>query len=64
MESGEMIRKDNDMKIIIAGSNGMIGSAVVRHMLKQGHQVSRLIRREPVNGDVFWNPDAGQIATE
>ena len=49
------------MKTLIAGSNGMIGSAVTRHLLQQGHQVIRLVRREPGNGEVFWNPDAGQI---
>ena len=49
------------MKTLIAGSNGMIGSAVTRHLLQQGHQVIRLVRKEPGIGEVFWNPDAGKI---
>ena len=49
------------MKTLIAGSNGMIGSAVTRQLLQQGHQVIRLVRREPGIGEVFWNPDAGKI---
>jgi len=49
------------MKTLIAGSNGMIGSAVTRHLLQQGHQVIRLVRREPGIGEVFWNPDEGKI---
>lgn len=49
------------MKTLIAGSNGMIGSAVTRHLLQQGHQVIRLVRREPDTGEVYWNPDTGKI---
>ena len=49
------------MKMLIAGSNGMIGSAVTRHLLQKGHQVIRLVRKEPENGEVFWSPDAGKI---
>lgn len=49
------------MKTLIAGSNGMIGSAVTHHLLQKGHQVIRLVRKEPGIGEVFWNPDAGKI---
>src|SRR5512141_2845593 len=49
------------MKILIAGSHGMIGSAVTRHLLAQGHQVVRLVRGEAHDGEVHWDPDAGQI---
>ena len=49
------------MKILIAGSNGMVGSAVTRHLIERGHQVSRLVRHEPGLGEIWWDPDAGQI---
>jgi len=49
------------MKILIAGSNGMIGSAATSRMLQQGYQVTRLVRRQPGIGEVFWDPDAGKI---
>ncbi len=49
------------MKILIAGSNGMIGSAVTRHLMECGHQIVRLVRRTPGPGEVWWNPDAGEI---
>ena len=49
------------MKTLIAGSHGMIGSAVTRHLLQNGHQVIRLVRRQPGSGEVFWDPDTGQI---
>lgn len=49
------------MKILIAGSNGMIGSAVTRHLTHCGHEIVRLVRSEPRDNDVYWDPDAGCI---
>ena len=49
------------MRILIAGSSGMIGSAVTRHLIECGHEVFRLVRRTPGPGQVWWNPDAGEI---
>jgi uncharacterized protein (TIGR01777 family) len=49
------------MKILIAGSNGMIGSAVTRLMIECGYEVFRLVRKTPGPGEVYWNPDAGEI---
>jgi len=51
------------MKILIAGSNGMVGSAATRYLIECGHEVVRLVRREPGIGEVFWDPDAGKIDT-
>ena len=51
------------MKILIAGSNGMVGSAVTRHLTECGHQVIRLVRHTPGPGEVRWDPDAGEIDT-
>jgi uncharacterized protein (TIGR01777 family) len=49
------------MKILIAGSNGVIGSAVSRHLTECGHQVIRLVRHPAGPGEVWWDPDAGRI---
>ncbi len=49
------------MKILITGSNGMIGSAVARHLGENGYEIFRLVRKTPGPGEVQWNPDAGQI---
>jgi len=51
------------MKILIAGSNGMVGSAVTPYLIECGHEVIRLVRRKPGPGEVWWDPDAGQIDT-
>jgi hypothetical protein len=49
------------MKVLIAGSNGMVGSAVTRHLTERGYEVIRLVRHTPGPGEVWWNPDAGEI---
>jgi uncharacterized protein len=49
------------MKILIAGSHGMIGSAVTRHLIESGHEIVRLVRSTPEPGEVWWDPEAGEI---
>ncbi len=49
------------MKILVAGSNGLVGSALTRHLLERGYEVTRLVRHTPGPGEVRWDPDAGQI---
>jgi NAD dependent epimerase/dehydratase family enzyme len=49
------------MKVLIAGSHGMVGSAVVRYLGECGYEVFRLVRHTPGPCDVWWNPDVGQI---
>ncbi len=49
------------MKILIAGASGMIGSVVAPYLVSQGYEVIRLVRHEPADGEVYWDPDAGKI---
>lgn len=49
------------MKILIAGSNGMIGTAVTHHLIECGYDVVRLVRHTPSPGEVWWDPDADEI---
>jgi len=49
------------MKILIAGSNGMIGSVVAPYLISQGHEVVRLVRHSPNLSEISWDPDAGVI---
>ena len=53
------------MKVMVAGSSGLIGTALVRLLLDEGHEVARLVRRTPAADDeVQWDPSAGSIETE
>lgn len=50
------------MIIAIAGSSGLIGSALTTALRTADHRVIRLVRRRPSNADeVFWNPDTGEF---
>ena len=48
--------------IAIAGSSGLIGSALVSALRAGDHRVLRIVRRAPANADeLHWNPDAGEF---
>jgi hypothetical protein len=50
------------VKVVISGASGLIGSALVPTLLQQGHEVLRLVRREPAStGEVRWDPTAGEL---
>ena len=51
------------MKILIAGSHGMIGSAVTPYLVACGYQVTCLVRSAPGPGEVWWDPDKFEIDT-
>ena len=51
------------IKILVSGSTGLIGSALVPFLTAGGHKVIRLIRAEtrPGQAAVHWDPAAGKI---
>ncbi|WP_316573280.1 TIGR01777 family oxidoreductase [Nocardia canadensis] len=50
------------MKVVIAGSSGLIGTALVAALRRDGHEVSRLVRRAPAAPDEFaWDPARAQL---
>lgn len=54
------------MRIVVTGSSGLIGSALVRSLLADGHDVLRLVRRAPQprqdgSTEVRWNPPLGAV---
>ena len=55
------------MKVIVTGSSGLVGRALVRSLLADGHEVTRLVRggaqgfRAPGTAAVHWDPERGEI---
>lgn len=50
------------MRIVVAGSSGLIGTALVTALRQEGHEVLRLVRRPQRTADERrWDPSAGQV---
>ncbi len=55
------------MKIIVTGSTGLVGKALVRSLLAEGHEVTRMVRggaqtfRAPGTSAVSWDPERGTV---
>jgi NAD dependent epimerase/dehydratase family enzyme len=51
------------MNILVTGSRGLIGRALVPFLTAGGHRVIRLVRSKASSdaGDVVWDPAAGMI---
>jgi uncharacterized protein (TIGR01777 family) len=59
----DVTHKLGPMHVVVSGSSGLVGTALVRRLGAQGHQVTRLVRRTPRPGEARWNPDDGSIET-
>ncbi|GAA1203277.1 TIGR01777 family oxidoreductase [Prauserella alba] len=50
------------MRVLVAGSSGLLGGALVTRLRTAGHDVLRLVRRAPGAADERgWDPPAGRI---
>jgi uncharacterized protein (TIGR01777 family) len=56
------------MKILVTGSSGLVGTALVSALARDGHTVCRLVRQEsdaksesPGGFNVTWNPATGEL---
>ena len=50
-------------KILISGSHGLVGSALARSCIEDGHEVVRLVRIQTTVGapEIEWHPNHGRI---
>lgn len=54
------------MNVLVTGSTGLVGSALVSFLEASGSRVTRLVRSQPRpvpprRDEVFWDPDAGRL---
>ncbi len=50
------------MKVVLAGASGLLGSELLSSLIKSGHVVRVLVRREPQQStEVRWHPERGEL---
>ena len=50
------------MKLVVSGASGLLGSALVRALEGDGHEIVRLVRRPPTSSnEVEWDPARGSL---
>jgi uncharacterized protein (TIGR01777 family) len=50
------------MKYVLGGSSGFLGRSLAGDLIADGHEVIRLVRREPRQpGEIRWDPAAGAL---
>ena len=51
------------MTVLVTGSSGLVGSALIPHLEASGHRVLRLVRTSPKSDlERRWDPDTGELA--
>jgi uncharacterized protein (TIGR01777 family) len=51
------------MKMLVSGSHGLVGRALVRALIDDGHEVVRLVRHDRTLGtfEIEWHPNQGRV---
>ena len=49
------------MKVLIAGASGLVGSALIPSLERDGAQVTRMVRSSAGAGEIEWHPNNDQI---
>ena len=50
------------MKILVSGSHGLVGKALISSLASDGHEVIRLVRNKPSGAaEIEWHPNEGRI---
>ncbi len=54
------------MKILVTGSTGLVGSALINFLETNGNQVLRLVRHTPRNAatEIEWYPEQGRVTNQ
>ncbi len=51
------------MRILISGSHGLVGTALIKSLEREGHEIFRLVRYAPRDeSEIEWSPDRYSIA--
>ena len=61
LESQAQAQTERPLRILVTGSHGLVGSALLPYLTTAGHEVFRLSRGESREGQATWRPDQGRI---
>ncbi len=62
LERSDVLAGCGPLRVAVTGGSGLIGRALVPYLRTLGHEVVRLVRREPVLGDeVRWDAASGRV---
>lgn len=60
MQVGRVVQ-NGAMDVLVSGSHGLIGSALIDHLRRNGHSVRRLVRGPVTGRDVSWDIPSGAL---
>ena len=49
------------MRILVSGSHGLVGKALINSLTSDGHEIVRLVRNKPNAAEIEWHPNQGKI---
>jgi len=49
------------MKVAVSGASGLIGRPLRKRLVALGHDVVAIVRKQASAGQIFWNPETGEI---
>ncbi len=52
------------MKVAIAGASGLVGSALIPVLERDGAQITRLVRATPKMGEIEWHPNQDEVSAD
>lgn len=55
--------EQSSMHVLITGGTGLVGSALAPFLTTGSHQVTKLVRKSPQQGEALWDPTKGTIDT-
>jgi uncharacterized protein (TIGR01777 family) len=49
------------MKIVVSGSHGLVGKALINALTAEGHEIVRLVRNKPNAAEIEWHPNQAKL---
>ncbi len=62
LERHRLLEDEDPLRIAVTGASGLVGSRLVPFLAAGGHEVLRLVRRQPKAADeIRWDPESGEV---